>query len=802
MDGGNSMDNIISHSNGMLLQNHLIGVYNWGKHFISLSPGKLYNNFESDLIKDMLIFHDVGKATSYFQEYILDPGKYCENNILKNHSLLSAVLFIWYRDKLGITNPIDHLLAFMAIICHHSNLTSVQDISLIFVSEKEKEIIRKQWESIDKSKLFEILIKCGLNKTLLTTLISIDSDELCLCSTKFLKTAYRLWRQQYKNIDVQKNRISLENYFKLQLLFSLLLDSDKSQVTIENTVLVNRVTYNLDVKKYMDLNEIGKEKTKLNELRKEAFNEIDNKAKTIDLNKDRLMLLTLPTGMGKTLAVYNFASVLRQRLLKDKGLTYRIIYTLPFMSIIDQNVNIMERVLGPKMNFSSMLLKHHHLQPIEWKYDENYIEKNDNLAQIFFEGWNSEIIVTTFVQLLETLIGWTNKKQRKYNKLNNCIIIMDEIQAVPFKYHQLLRNTIKQYVNYFDSYFIGMTATQPVIFKENEAIPLINHSKYFQQLNRITLHYEADNPVTITEFVNKIKIKKGLRYLFIMNTINSARLLFYELKERYPDLKIGYTSAHVVPAVRLERIKKMKKKEYDIVVSTQLIEAGVDVDFDVVYRDLAPLPSLIQSAGRSNREGNSKGRVIVIQLVSDSGESYCEQVYGKYSKTDLEQTKLLLQKKASYTEPEIYSLCEEYFRNLASGIKSQDDSFAILSGMAKGIFDKCELSDVKAVSEFKLIDDELVKFPIFVELNDEAENLWRQLEETISNSDINKWDKLNKLKEINSKMSSYVVNATKNFLANHNCPIDKYGYYYIQRNLLNSYYNEDTGLGVNDSYFL
>jgi len=794
------MNDLFSHSDRRLLKDHLIGVYNWGEHYTSLAPGKLYNSFEPGLIKDMLIFHDAGKATSFFQEYIINPEEYSENKSLKNHSLLSAILFIWYRDKIGIINFIDHLLAFMAIICHHSNLTSVKDISLALVSEEEKNIIKQQWESVDKPELTKTLLGCNLNETYISDFMTIDSNELCLCCSNFLRTAYKLWRQQFKK-NPAENEISLENYFKLQLLFSLLLDSDRSNVTIEETSLVSRLVYNPEIKKYMNEEQIGKEKTEINLLRKDAFNKLDEKARTIDLTNSRVMLLTLPTGMGKTLAIYNFASVLRDRLLKKISITYRIIYALPYTSIIDQNVNVLESILGPKLNHSSMLLKHHHLQPIEWVY-EDYKEDNVNLAKILFEGWNSEIIVTTFVQLLETLIGWINNKQRKYNKLNNCIIIMDEMQAVPFKYHELLRNTINQYVNYFDSYFIGMTATQPVIFYENEAVSLLHHEKYFRNLNRIILYYTANRPINITDFVFKLNIKRGKRYLFILNTINSARQLYKKLKEKYPDLNIGYTSTHVVPAVRLERIRKMKEKEYDIVVSTQLIEAGVDVDFDVVYRDLAPLPSLVQSAGRSNREGNKQGTVIVIQLISDSGKPYCEQIYGRHSKADLEQTKKLLQQQETYTEPEIYALCEEYFKNLASGLKSQDDSYAILNGMARGIFDKCELNDIKAVSEFRLIDEEITKYPVFIEINNEAEELWKQFEETISNLELKKWERLYKLQELNSKMSSYVVNASKSFLDDHNCPIDKYGYFYIQKNQLTSYYNEETGLGVNDSYFL
>ena len=791
------MNDLFSHSNGRLLKDHLWGAFQWGEHFKSMAPGKLYEFFEPDFIKNMLIFHDLGKSTAYFQEYIQTIPSFHGNNVLKRHSLLSTILFIWYRSKKGIQSPTDHLIAFMVIFCHHSCLSSMTEVSQILESDEVISTLKKQWESIDKEALLSLLQSCKLDESIINELITVKSDDLYSCVFSFLRSAYKDWKRQFKQAEEQSD-IGLSGYFKIQLLYSLLTDSDKSQVVLEDASRVSRITDNLDVKNYMTKNGIGGKKTKLNDLRAQAFQELDERGRNIDLNNNKLLLLTLPTGMGKTLAIYNFASILRERLLKETGTSYRIIYALPFMSIIDQNANTLEKVLGPEKSFTAMLLKHHHLQPTEWINDENQ-SGDEKCSEILFEGWNSEIIVTTFVQFLETLIGWTNKKQRKYNKLNNCIVIMDEIQAVPFKYHKLLSNTISQYVQYFDSYFIGMTATQPVIFKEQQAFNLIPYEKYFHKLNRISFKYEASSPQTIEQLIAGFEVENQKRYLFILNTIESARQLYSGLNLKYPNLAIGFTSTNVVPAERLDRINKMKKKEYDIVVSTQLIEAGVDVDFDVVYRDLAPLPSLVQSAGRSNREGENKGLVIIVQLISEKGKPYSEVIYGRNSKVDLEETKHLLSTKDNYNEPEIYALCELYFKNLSSGIKSQDESVAILRGMARGIFDRCDMPNVKAVSEFKLIDDNLLKFPVYVEINDDAEKLWQQYESIYSNFELERWEKHGLLKEITSQMAVYVVNANEKSLEKHNRPIDKCGYFYIQRSQLKSYYDNKTGLGVNTS---
>jgi CRISPR-associated endonuclease/helicase Cas3 len=794
------MENLISHSDGKLLEVHLADTCQWGRYFMDQSPGNLYHMFEPGLIEDMLICHDLGKATSFFQEYIRDTSNYCRSKKLKSHSLLSGIIYLWYRIRKGFADQYDNLIAFTAIVHHHSNLTSLIDTSQILASDDEIINLKRQWDSINKDKFYNTLMACGFDDKIAEELLSLDADSLYHCASGFLRTAYIEWRRKLRQ-EREKESFNLVYYYKLQLLYSLLTDSDKSGVVLGDTAKAARCTHNIDVKGYMAKEGIGHKKTPLNLLRSQAFNSIAKIANNLDLSESRILLLTLPTGMGKTLAIYNFASVLRHRLLKETGKLYRIIYTLPFMSIIDQNAQTLEKILEPQYRHSSMLIKHHHLAPAEWVDEEGSQIYAENSADILFEGWNSEIIITTFVQFLETLIGWTNKKQRKYNKLSNCIVIMDEIQAIPFKYHKLINETVSQYVNLLDSYFIGMTATQPAIFRENEALSLIDSSEYFHKLNRISFHYKAKKTQTISELVNSFKYENKKRYLFILNTIESARRLYSELQVKYPELKIGFVSTHVVPVLRLYRIRKMKKKAYDIVVSTQLIEAGVDVDFDVVYRDLAPLPSLVQSAGRSNRDGEKSGSVIIIQLVSDNGKPFSEIIYGKHSKVDLQETKRLLEDKEQYRESEIYSICEQYFRNLSSGVKNQDDSISILNGMCRGIFSECDLQDVKPVSAFKLIDDDLLKYPVYIEINKHAQILWNRYKEILSNDEMDRWERLSKLKQIRSEMSKYTVNAYEKFFEKHNRPVvdEDCSYYYVQRNQLHLYYDKATGLGVDNS---
>jgi len=815
------LDELCSHP-GIVLEEHLIGVNKWGKHFINQSPGRLYSMLGDGLITEMLLFHDIGKSTLYFQKYL---KKEKVDKKLKAHSLLSAILFAWYELETGNISNLDLLAAFGAILYHHTDLKSVEAAAEAIIDEEE--ILERQWNSIDKGKLYNVLSCCQLNEEILKKLISLEMRDIFAKVEEFLYTASDEWSQYRRSNTAQgEENINLEYYYKMQMLYSILLDSDKSHLVLKNTDFVRRNDLSVDVRTFMESKGIGSKSTFLNEMRKEAFEEVAQKLCKINLDKNRIMLLTLPTGMGKTLTSLNFVFELRKKLKEKTGITYRIVYALPFLSIIDQNAKVIENILSNSNDDPNVLIKHHHLQPYEFQDDEHNEYKPPDFAEIFIEGWNGEIIVTTFVQLFETLIGYLNRRQRKFNKLNNCIIIVDEIQAVPVQYYFLIRKTILEYVKYCNSYFIAMTATQPAIFQIGEAIPLINSKKYFKNLNRIKLISKISNPMTIDEFADSVVIEEGKRYLFILNTIGSARQLFKAMKKRHPEKRICFLSTGVVPVERLQRIEAIRNKKYDIVVSTQLIEAGVDVDFDVVYRDIAPMPSIIQSAGRANREGLSNGKVIAVMLVDDKRKTYASYVYkaqksknGRSSRKqenygnradasniDLQQTIRILGSKEEYNEKELNDLVNTYYSQICGeGFRSMDVSREILKGMGRCIFDKCDLCDIRPVSDFRLIDEDIEKLPVFIELDSHAEKLWKEYTELLlykqedEEGEENKWEKRSKVMNKIKEMAPYTVNVSINTLSKANKPPEVNGFLYVQKAVIKNYYDKEMGFGSDSS---
>ena len=166
------------------------------------------------------------------------------------------------------------------------------------------------------------------------------------------------------------------------------------------------------------------------------FNSVDYTSKTHDLDQ-RIFTLTAPTGLGKTLASMNFALNMRRRIEHEKGFTPRIIYVAPFISILNQNMKVLQDIFQSQQQ-TNLLLMHHHLAPIH--YSKNIIDeqKNENYStsqsELLIQGWNSEIIVTTFIQFFNIVFGRYTSQLRRLNNLLGSIIILDEVQSIPFEY--------------------------------------------------------------------------------------------------------------------------------------------------------------------------------------------------------------------------------------------------------------------------------------------------------------------------------------------------------------------------------
>ena len=576
--------------------------------------------------------------------------------------------------------------------------------------------------------------------------------------------------------DVRKCTTEIKDFVKFQYIFSLILDSDKTEAGAK-PFKPERVE-KIPPKAVVSFKEKNlKEDSPINRLREEAFREV------LEHNIDpsqRLYSITLPTGMGKTLTGFAFALKLREAIAREKGIVPRIIYSLPFLSIIDQNAEVLERVLKEEFKEvgGKLLLKHHHLSQAG-----DFGEFEFSVSRVLTEGWNAEVVITTFVQFFETLISYRNSTSRRFNKLANSIIILDEVQSLPTQYWHLLREMIKEVSESLGTYFIFMTATQPYLVEE--CVELASKERYLKDLDRITAHFDLEEK-TIDEFLDGIEFRKDKTYLFIANTIASSKELYEKLKERLEE-DICYLSTSVVPYERKERIGRIKRGHYRVVVSTQLVEAGVDIDFDIVYRDFAPLDSLNQSAGRCNRNmARGRGEFRVVRLVDEKVQPFTK---GVYDAVLLNITQTLLEDIDSLSEGDFTFLIEDYFKKVWEGM-SKDKSEEILEAVKCFRFTGQDVS----IRNFRLIDDQPYKRDVFIQLNEEAVEVWERAKAVLKDlraKKLNVFQAKEEFEKLKSDFYKFVVSV--NVRDNQPLLDSDLNMFLVNTEELERYYDPETG---------
>ena len=300
-----------------------------------------------------------------------------------------------------------------------------------------------------------------------------------------------------------------------------------------------------------------------------------------------LFRLTVPTGGGKTAASLGFA--LQHAV--EHGLS-RIIYVIPYTSIIEQNASVFSEILGREN-----VLEHH----CNVNYDGNEELKPMQLAT---ENWDKPVIVTTNVQFFESLFANKPSKCRKLHNLANSVIIFDEVQMLPNDYLKPCIAGMEELVRYYGSSVVLCTATQPALQNimskdmiSRELCPRMEEQFSFFKRSRI-----IDIGIILEETLIQ-RLQHEYQALCICNTKK-------RVSELYEDMSgegVFHLSTTMYPLHRKRILKEIKKrlilKERCIVIATSLIEAGVDLDFQVVYREMAGIDSVIQAAGRCNREG-------------------------------------------------------------------------------------------------------------------------------------------------------------------------------------------------------
>ena len=595
-------DEFWSHPN-KLLENHI-------KNMISAG--------DEELDKQVKLYHDIAKLKNNFQIYIRDTSN---DKLDKNHSFLSAYFFL-LNSKF---DEIPTLFGFLAIVSHHGDavnlMTLARDANKFFKNLKELEY----WEEVANA----------AKNTQVYSGLSTKKDE-------FLDRAEKL--RQYLILLQYRYKFTYSDFINFKSLYSNLVYSDKFEAIFS---MPKQETKDIPIDVLeSDIQSLPPNK-KRDEFRNFVLNNFDENCK--------LFTLTAPTGYGKTLTALNFT------LKFNKS---RIIYALPFTSIIDQTYDIIAKIYK---NSDISVSKAHHKTTI----DEENLTEEDRYSKIKFlmESFSGEINVTTLYQLIFAIFGNKNKDNVKFNQLKNSVVIIDEAQAIPYKFRKdfiLLCEIISQQLG---TIFIFMSATMPVIKSEN--FKEISNLEYFSKQDRYVIKWlDVSGEDGLLEKICETARDKNT--LVVVNTIKKAQELFVKLKDKFCCFCLnGYMyddhKRATIEAVRcaIDKSKDDPLASKILLISTQSIEAGVDLDFDVGFREVSPISSIIQTAGRVNRHfGKIRGELYVFPEIS----KFTNLIYGDLQKV----SKAILEifKQREVRESEILEISNLYFQKISDQLEN------------------------------------------------------------------------------------------------------------------------------------
>ena len=638
-----------------LLYNHLVGTAKISK----LLSTKIGLPLSGELIG---LVHDLGKYSEAFQTYIrdsiafdnykdLDLDEDEEAEILLkgkpkrgsvDHSTAGAIYLheLFWRLTKTIKDDLNQqkiavgqgqLLADILFICvasHHSGMVNVVD------KEGSRYLQNRKQKEDDKSHYQE-------------SLVNAISNDLFFHLDKSIKSAtLKEFNNAIADLLYDKSSTTKQKDFYVgfyaRMLFSCLIDADRSNsIAFEYPSQAHLLEYSRpDWQKAID-----KVETLYEGFASKAMhippNPINHQRNLIastcydtGQKEQGIYTLTVPTGGGKTLASLRFAVQHAKRHNLD-----RIIYIIPFTSIIEQNAQEVRDILEEKLSDGSydgkwVLEQHSNLEPDLQTWQ----------SKLIMDNWNAPIVFTTMVQFLESCFGGGTKGVRRLHQLSRAVLIFDEIQTLPINCYYLFCNAINFLTSHANSTTVLCTATQPVLNKLpiahngslNPSIEIIGNrdqlAELFNTLNRVDIHDhtgQAKNLDSMTGYISE-NFNQYASTLVIVNTKIWASQLYQTLSESIPKDELYHLSTGQCARHRKDLLNQIRERLNQglptLLISTQLIEAGVDISFASVIRFLAGLDSIAQASGRCNRHGEMrnkngkpiKGQVFIVKPDKES----------------------------------------------------------------------------------------------------------------------------------------------------------------------------------------
>ncbi|WP_025842718.1 CRISPR-associated helicase/endonuclease Cas3 [Porphyromonas gingivicanis] len=759
------------------------------------------NQLTKSAVADLVaVFHDVGKCNPFFQQKLEE----IRSKGYSNHSYLSAFAFfcsiLSQRNKDFLTtfiNPehplnVNDFVAIAVLIAKHHT-----DLPNFTLNGSEATLLSKD----EIQNLFDFLgdkeDQDNRGKLLLSELIvnfypSIEPFQTCLYSPKA-----RLYFKEKLGFSDKTNEYPLDFFLDYQFAFSALLLADKVDAANFSDFISQQKKecghfaemYPQLLEDYLSSLSQEREINRLRtSIRREAVQTLHEKL----TSEKRVFELTAPTGSGKTLMMLSLAS----EFMQQKG-PKRIIYALPFLSITEQvEAEVVKIFEGCEVYIqridSKSENKDFNRSQQEWEHNPTK-ELLDKINLIDFKEntFSYPFIITTFVRFFETLLSNRNADLLKLPNFANSIFLLDEIQALPPRLYGFFVAYLTKFCEKFDSYAIISTATQPnfelpkelkmpdkkkEFFSGYTAPAPLLEPKHFENPLFDRYHIQKASEPWETERLREEILNEKDSCLVILNTIDDTKELYKQLLEDIPSEELLLLNTHITPADRCLKIdcakERLRDKKRIIVVSTQLIEAGVDIDFPILYRDATTVASLVQSAGRCNRNGKmpTKGKVVLFELTRNKCKR-AELIYRGRDRELLRFTKEALEGGDSWEEKDLFEVQKRFFDKLQRELyfakhwspKNKDNSnpdFDFIEDIRQCMYRK--------IGGFRLIDEKSFgeEHQYFVPQNDQDDQFERLLEEedkltSLLGGDTTNWEDIRrqkrKIASLLKKMASQIV---------------------------------------------
>lgn len=747
------------------LKNHLFNVAQNAKKYAS-SIG------QGDVLYLIGLFHDLGKSDQLFQDKL-------KNNTNKhvNHSYAGAkYLTVMISKTLHISNLEVKLftdIVSYVISAHHGMFDVYYDDG---TQEAVQFHFNKLYKRRERADEFE-------NYHFSTDVVSFAKQIEDQLQYQGYRNLTELIRKSFRNFNSAWHKLSPRDedesaYYSgcmVRLYLSLLKNADiVDTINAYDLVLENKnenpnliETYYSSVEKLYD--SFGKPKSLLNRIR-------TNIAERVKLRGDNdsvgIYRMNLPTGAGKTNLSLRYAT--HQMLNQGKK---RFFYITPYLSVLEQNAAAMKKIIGEDgvlEHHSNVIQKYGEDDELQIKADEI----NEVQAEYLIDSWDSPVVLTSMVQFFQTLFKTKSANLRRFSSLIDSVVILDEIQSLPIEVTSIFNLSMNFITSIMNTTVVLCTATQPVYDSKAIKHQLVYGGKNAEPVDLVTISDEerkvftrtilqkfdeSDAKTSLVELSEYI-LEKQESILVIVNTKTTVSKLYHLLIEK-TELPIYQLSTNMCPQHRLDIIEEIKDKLNSdrplICISTQLIEAGVDVDFDHVIRSYAGIDSIVQAAGRCNREGKKKlGQVTLVNLNSeDENLSHLKEIRTKKDATEL----ILFQNTSLDNISELNTAFFEkyYSKNQNKMDYPLSDGESVFDYLSQNKFVGPKLcgslrqSFKKAGQKMNLINDESIG--VLVSYGKAREKL-RLLETELETNPYPKGEELLKIKNILAMLQPYTVN--------------------------------------------